>query len=647
MPLLESIGLVALSIRALRELCKEDPFVSGVVGNRADAGFVRGWSVGRRAFRKIRACWQTLDLPQNQVLQRAAAQAHWKSVCHVTVFYARTRGLNIEGALEKLGAPDWLTRRFQKAAPGMLAPADQDALHAVYRAALNNVATLPAPAVVDAAILDRLEDLFTHGRNGPHPAIEAAFGTLDPARDHLPEDFRAFFEAHWFDLLAVNFQELVRNQPGLAAELHSRWLAEIRIESNNGKVLDSVEWERAFDVLLTAFRESEGRIIDVVHAGTEAVLRKIDERLTPVAPAAGKPDTTPWAATDFFCGREELLGELKRALDEYGKASLWAEGGFGKTETALRYVDLNRHSYSAILWTDASTLTGFEAGYAAFAEAAGIAVRGNQEASLRNAQRWLENNDGWLIVLDNVDLGDGDLLLRALHARLPRTIRGHLLATTRHPSLAGLGRFLMIEVPPFSKEESVEFLKRRADREAAWGPAEEQAAGALADRLGGSPLALEQAAAYVEVNQGSFVHYLSAFTGIASLERQRPQGGRYPESVATTWRMNFEQVEKAHPASASILRASAWLAPAPIPLRFVEAGAEYLGDEVAAALKDDPGRALELLTPLARYSLIRRDRDSRTYWIHRLVAEVMRDRLGAEGRHLARPRPARLGQVMA
>jgi hypothetical protein len=71
----------------------------------------------------------------------------------------------------------------------------------------------------------------------------------------------------------------------------------------NGKVLDRDEWDRAFDGVLAAIRESEGRIIGTVQAGTEAVLRAIDEKVTPTPPAAGKPDTTPWAATDYFCGR--------------------------------------------------------------------------------------------------------------------------------------------------------------------------------------------------------------------------------------------------------------------------------------------------------------------------------------------------------
>ena len=152
----------------------------------------------------------------------------------------------------------------------------------------------------------------------------------------------------------------------------------------------------------------------------------------------------------------------------------------------------------------------------------------------------------------------------------------------------------------------------------------------LLGRLGGLPLALEQAAAYVDANRWNFVEYLQAFTGVSMLQRQGPRPSQYPESVATTWRINFERVEKEDPVSADILRASAWLDPVPIPLCFVEQGAADLGDEVEAALNGEPGRGRALLAPLARHSLIRRGRDGQTYWIHRLVAKVMRGRLGAQ-----------------
>ena len=56
--------------------------VTRVVGNRADAGIAKGWSLGQQAFSRVRACWDKLDLPENQVLQRASALAHWKSACH-------------------------------------------------------------------------------------------------------------------------------------------------------------------------------------------------------------------------------------------------------------------------------------------------------------------------------------------------------------------------------------------------------------------------------------------------------------------------------------------------------------------------------------------------------------------------------------
>ena len=52
----------------------------------------------------------------------------------------------------------------------------------------------------------------------------------------------------------------------------------------------------------------------------------------------------------------------------------------------------------------------------------------------------------------------------------------------------------------------------------------------LRGRLGGLPLALEQAAAYVDANRWNFVEYPQAFTGVSMLERQAAERARVAEA---------------------------------------------------------------------------------------------------------------------
>jgi hypothetical protein len=48
----------------------------------------------------------------------------------------------------------------------------------------------------------------------------------------------------------------------------------------------------------------------------------------------------------------------------------------------------------------------------------------------------------------------------------------------------------------------------------------------------------------------------------------------YPESVATTWALSFENIEKANPAAAELLRFCAFLYPDQIPEEMFSKGAQ-------------------------------------------------------------------------
>jgi hypothetical protein len=98
-----------------------------------------------------------------------------------------------------------------------------------------------------------------------------------------------------------------------------------------------------------------------------------------------------------------------------------------------------------------------------------------------------------------------------------------------------------------------------------------------------------------------------------------PETGDYPETVVTTWQLNFEEVERRSPASVPILHLSSVLAPDNIAEWLLLNGAESFGlvdctDELALA---------EQLAALADFSLIQRDQATQTYSIHRMVQAVV------------------------
>src|SRR5206468_2299737 len=123
-----------------------------------------------------------------------------------------------------------------------------------------------------------------------------------------------------------------------------------------------------------------------------------------------------------------------------------------------------------------------------------------------------------------------------------------------------------------------------------------------------------------------FADYLRTYRRerLKLLEKYGPQAGNYRLSVATTWKASMERV----PAAArELLEAASHLAPNGNPFELVACAPEALGPVLGAALRDeaevDPLGAL--LGRLQEYSLVRVDGDARTFSLHRLLGEVVRE----------------------
>ena len=305
---------------------------------------------------------------------------------------------------------------------------------------------------------------------------------------------------------------------------------------------------------------------------------------------------------------------------DHGPRAISGLGGIGKTQTAIEYCYRNRDDYHAVLWVLADTETALDSAFAEIARLLDLA--GGTPEEIREAvKRWLAGTEGYLLVLDNAD--DPPLLSRYL----PPAPRGHVLITSRASDFAGLNLEHPEEVPVLPANEALTFLLHRAGRPSP-DAAERDAAESLAGELGYLPLALEQAAAFIDTRKCSFGDYLASYRRrrLAILEKQPPEAGGPHAGVAKTWAINFEQVRQESKAAADLLRLSAFLAPEAIPHRILLAGAAHLGPALSAALAgatEDPLILDEVLAIPARYSLIRRDPDAGTYEMHRMVQEVL------------------------
>src|SRR5207245_2977169 len=113
------------------------------------------------------------------------------------------------------------------------------------------------------------------------------------------------------------------------------------------------------------------------------------------------------------------------------------------------------------------------------------------------------------------------------------------------------------------------------------------------------------------------------------LEQQQPMFENWSQSVGPTWSLNSSGVMRS-PASADLLRLSAFLAPEDTPLDLLAPGLAKLAGPLSTAVAgadENPVVLDELLEPLARYSVVRRHPGLQAYSIHRLTQLVIRDRL--------------------
>ncbi len=103
----------------------------------------------------------------------------------------------------------------------------------------------------------------------------------------------------------------------------------------------------------------------------------------------------------------------------------------------------------------------------------------------------------------------------------------------------------MVDMEAMTLDEAKSFLLKRTGR-TNLNQSELEAFEKLVHELGCLPLALEQAGAYIYENNSSFKDYLISYSkrGLKLLEKSHIDKSKYPESISTTWLMNFEEVKK-------------------------------------------------------------------------------------------------------
>ena len=223
---------------------------------------------------------------------------------------------------------------------------------------------------------------------------------------------------------------------------------------------------------------------------------------------------------------------------------------------------------------------------------------------------------GWLMVFDNVTDR------ASVQPFVPPAGPGRVLITTQNqhwpPGLA-------LDVPVLDVEVAAGFLVSRT------GDQDRGAARELAGALGGLPLALEQAAAYMQASGTSLGRYRALFQARQADLLARGEAAGHPLDVAATLGLALSRLERDAPAAAGLLRLLAFLAPEPVPLSALLAAGPAAGPAVAATVGPLAGDLVavgDAVAALRRYSLVTLAGDGLVQ-VHRLAQAVTRAQLPA------------------
>ncbi|MBO3748417.1 tetratricopeptide repeat protein [Streptosporangiaceae bacterium NEAU-GS5] len=321
-----------------------------------------------------------------------------------------------------------------------------------------------------------------------------------------------------------------------------------------------------------------------------------------------------------FSGRADLLASAQRELaSSPGRTvAFFGLSGVGKTQLALEYAHRWADSYQVIWRASGPTQVTLDESLAELAVRLGVPRQADRTEMAGALVSRLATVRRWLLIIEDLDEADG-----MVEQLLPPADGGHVVITSRNRAWGRLA--VPLPVLPFSRQESLAFMARRLTR--AYEPA---AAAALAEQLGDLPVALEQAAAYVEQTGMGLAEYGVLFQRRARRLLRRSVGA---DRFTPAWQPAFDLIGATVPAALELLRLCAVLDRKGTSLALLRRGPGSLPPALRAAVLDE----LELedaIAQLLRHSLI--DRDGDRLSMHPLVQMAARDALFADephGRH--------------
>ena len=347
-----------------------------------------------------------------------------------------------------------------------------------------------------------------------------------------------------------------------------------------------------------------------------------------------------------FCGRdrelEAIAAQLKYSQTGCIHSAICGLGGVGKTSLAVEFLWQQKGEYpGGIFWISGENNDLFQRSVCEMARQIGT-FENDFDNSLSSTLEWLGKREKlWCLVVDNLDeLEMSKEMRKLLTGHWKHVARGHIIITTRREVSevgedTGIDEQCCIDLKCLTEEEGIYFLRKRTGKD----EGEDNDLRELVRELGGLPLALDQAGAYIRWVKQSVKEYVKKYRKqkLLLLKKKKAQlfvENTSPERLAvhTTWTLNFHHIS----------HISKEMELGEFPIRFMQVCAFYGPDDIPyelvnEGLKEDCSSAeesglwdqAEIVSLLTNFSLFQRF-ESESFSVHRLVQEVIRSQMEKE-----------------
>ena len=369
-------------------------------------------------------------------------------------------------------------------------------------------------------------------------------------------------------------------------------------------------------------------------------VRALEER-TLNAVAGGKIVQVP-CRNSCFCGRlnelEAIAAHTRNTKGGFIHSAIFGLGGVGKTSLVVEFLSQHEEDYpGGIFWISGENNEVFQRSLNVVARQLGT-FQNDFSISLSNTLECLKRKEHlWCLVVDNLDeLEMSDDMKKLLTGHWKHRACGHIIITTRREAVEigedlGIEEEYCIELKCLRSDEGVQFLAIRTGKVTG----DEKHACELVCELGGLPLALDQAGAYIRCLNKPIKEYLKEYQKQRLLLLKKRKARNLIENtpserlaVHTTWLMNFKHIADLSQeldlgqAPKLLMQICAFFGPDDIPYQLIN---QEIYKEDHSTMCDQA----EIVSLLTKFSLFQRY-STNSFSVHRLVQEVIRCELRKE-----------------